>query len=69
MIRNIRRALQHRSWEKLTNLPPSRLMAIVLVLVVPGGLLLPIWYAVRAVAIRLPPQRVNEQRGTHGSPP
>ena len=48
MITHIRRALQYRSWDKLTNLPPSRLMAIVLVLVVPGGLLLPICYAVLA---------------------
>jgi hypothetical protein len=65
MITSIRRALQDRSWDKLTSLPPGRLMAILFVLVVPGGLLLPICYAlvatIRSSAQEVPPRETSRK--------
>jgi len=57
MALNIRRALPYRSWDKLSSLPPSRLMALLFVIVVPGGLVLPICYALYAAAVRQLPRR------------
>ena len=55
MVLQIRRAIQNRTWDKLAALPPSRLIAILLVIVVPGGLVLPVCYALYA-AIRPAPR-------------
>jgi hypothetical protein len=47
----IRQALRHASWNTITSLPRSKLIGLLVVLAMPGGLAVPLCYAVY-VAVR-----------------
>jgi hypothetical protein len=51
MNHNLHRTLHYPYWHAITSVPPSKLIAIFLAIVVPGGFLVPVCYAAYA-AIR-----------------
>jgi hypothetical protein len=48
----VRRTLQYASWESISRMPPGKLIALLLVIVTPGGLAVPFCYAAYTVVRR-----------------
>lgn len=42
---NIRRTRLHTSWDAIANLPRAKMIAVLVAIVVPGGVLVPLCYA------------------------
>ena len=53
MNHNLHRTLHYPNWHAITSVPPSKLIAIFLVVVVPGGFLVPVCYAAYAAIRRV----------------
>jgi hypothetical protein len=41
----LKRRVLHDYWDALRNLPPAKLLAVLVAIVVPGGMVLPLCYA------------------------